>query len=103
MSKTIETQIEKSLLLVKGFRDNIAELRDKGVSDEALDEIENDLKSLEEQNRQCDELRVKLKDRVRDVNRALDNAKHTYFDMKKIIKNNYLQEEWHKYGVTDKR
>lgn len=103
MSKTIETQIEKSYVLVNGFRKNIDALRDKGINEETLSDMEGNLKSLEELNRQCDEMRARLKDKVREVNGVLDNAKQTYFELKKIIKNNYLQEEWSRYGVMDKR
>lgn len=103
MSKTIETQIEKSYLLVNGLRNNIDDLRDKGVNEETLRDMENNLKSLEELNRQCDEMRARLKDKVRETNGVLDSTKQAYFDLKKIIKNNYLQEEWNRYGVMDKR
>lgn len=103
MSKTIETQIEKSYVLVKGLRNNIEALRDKGIDDEVLNGMENNLRSLEDLNRQCDEIRARLKEKVKEVNSVLDDAKRTYFDLKKIIKNNYLQEEWAGYGVMDKR
>lgn len=103
MSKTIETQIEKSNVLIKGFRNNIEFLRDKGINKEILDDMENNLRSLEELNRQCDEMRAKLKDKVKEVNDVLSTSKQAYFDMKKIIKCNYLQEEWSKFGVMDKR
>lgn len=103
MSKTIETQIEKSYLLVNGLRNNIDALRDKGINEETLRDMENNLKSLEELNRQCDEMRARLKGKVRETNEVLNSTKQAYFDLKKIIKNNYLQEEWNRYGVMDKR
>ena len=46
MSKTIELQIEKSQTLIEGFNRNIAELRSKGVRDESLNAMSNDLVTL---------------------------------------------------------
>ena len=46
MSKTIELQIEKSQTLIEGCNRNIAELRSKGVRDESLNAMSNDLVTL---------------------------------------------------------
>lgn len=103
MSKTIETQIEKSIALINGVRNNINSLRDKGVNEEALDAMQHDMETLAELNGQCEELREKLKNKVKEVNAVFDNTKQSFYDLKRIIKNNYPQEDWVAFGVMDKR
>ena len=103
MSKTIELQIEKSQTLIEGFNRNIAELRSKGVRDESLNAMSNDLVTLKKINDECDALREDLAGKVKKMNEVLKRVKDAFADHKRSVKSNYPQEHWINYGVQDKR
>ena len=103
MSKTIELQIEKSRILIEGLNSNIAELRSKGINDESLTNMSNDLVTLKKINDECDALREKLSGKVKEMNEVLKHVKDAFADHKRIVKSNYPQERWINYGVQDKR
>ncbi len=101
MSKTIDLQIEKSRLLIDGARKNLHELQNKGFSAAELDKMAADLDALKAANIACDQVREELSKHVKHVNSIMDTVKTMFAEKKKIIKQNYLQEQWIKYGVQD--
>lgn len=103
MSKTIDLQIEKSRILIDGLRKNIEALKDKGFNNEELDAMSADLDALKQANQECDAIREQLSAKVKNVNGILTGVKEKFAEKKKIIKGNYPQEEWIRYGVQDKR
>jgi len=103
MSKTVDTQIEKSRTLIEGLRRNLAEVANKEINAELLNEMEARLGILTEANRECDALREQLSGKVKHMNALLDEVKQTFAEKKKIIKGYYPQEEWARFGVMDKR
>ncbi|MCI5818208.1 MAG: hypothetical protein SPE53_07210 [Prevotella sp.] len=103
MSNTIELQLEKSCMLIAGLRKNLSLLADKGITESMLDNMESDIQNLESQNRECNAARAALSERVKAMNNKFNDLKETYFSTKRIIKNNYPQEVWNRFGVEDKR
>ena len=103
MSKTIELQIEKSQVLIEGLNRNIGELRSKGVRDESLTTMSNDLAALKKMSDECDAIREDLAGKVKKMNEVLKRVKDAFADHKRIVKSNYPQEHWINYGVQDKR
>lgn len=103
MSKTIQLQIDKSRTLIDGFRHHLAELTARGISEDDLRRMEKDLDELAKINEECDAIRADLSQKVKHMNGILADVKRSYVDKKKVIKVNFLQEEWMKYGVQDKR
>ena len=103
MSKTIEKQIDKSKMLIGGFRRNIGVLSSMGVTEDKLNAMDGDLGKLVELNAECDKLRNELSVKVKGMNMILNSVKDSFFDYKKIIKQNYPQEKWIDFGVADKR
>lgn len=103
MSKTIDIQIEKSDRLIGGLKAHIGEFADKGISLAALDDMADNLRRLEESSKAAEEIRAKLTEQVRTTNNILTQVKEAYAKTKAVVRNNYPQEEWIKYGVTDKR
>ena len=103
MSKTIELQVEKSRVLIEGLSNNVAELGDKGIRQEELDAMTAELAELAKVNEECDAIREALTAKVKEVNTKLLVVKDKFAEKKKIIKNNYPQEAWSRYGVMDKR
>lgn len=103
MSKTIDLQIEKCHTLIEGLRKNINEVADKGINGENLNVMEQNIGQLIEASRECDALRTELSSKVKRMNAILKQLKDDFVDTKRIIKGNYPQEQWIKYGVQDKR
>lgn len=101
--KTIEQQIEKSRMLITGFRRNINVLSDRGVTEAELNAMDVELRKLVEINAECDKLREELSVKVKNMNSILNVVKDSFFNYKKIIKQNYSQERWIDFGVADKR
>lgn len=103
MSKTIDLQIEKCRVLIEGLRRNMAEVADKGVNAQGLDELERNINTLKEAGQECDALRADLAEKVRRMNKILASVKETFIETKKKVKTNYEQYEWSRFGVMDKR
>lgn len=103
MTKTIDNQVEKSTRLIKALKANIAEFESKGVSTARLDLMAEDLKHLEESSKAAEDLRRKLSEQVKRTNNILAKCKEDFARTKAVVRNNYPQEEWIKYGVADKR
>lgn len=103
MSKTIDLQIEKSRVLIEGLSRNIESLRDKGIVSDELQAMTADLERLKVANDECDKIREELSQKVKNMNAILSGVKEAFAEKKRIIKVNYPQEQWIRYGVQDKR
>lgn len=103
MSKTIDLQIEKSERLIEGLRAHMEEFKDKGVSESDLDAMADNLKRLSDSSKAAEAIREKWSNQVVTTHNILVQVKEAYAKTKAVVRNNYPQEEWIKYGVSDKR
>ncbi len=103
MSKTINLQIAKSRRLIDGLRSNPDVMTRLNISDSELSAMSNMLEELAVMGRECDELRGKMSVKVKQSNELLAKIKDEFATKKKLVKVNYPQEEWLRYGVEDKR
>ena len=103
MSKTTETQIEKSRNLIKGLRKHVSEKGEQGVTKQEIGEMDDLLKQLTEVNNEVERLRDELVPKVKHMNELLTRTKIFYTNHKKMLKGCYPQELWTTYGVPDKR
>lgn len=103
MSKTIDLQIEKVNSLIKGLNNNAAEMAKHGITSNDIAEMVNLNGKLTEANKECDAIRAQLSEKVKAMNITLILVKKRFQEIKRMIKNNYPQEDWAKYGVMDKR
>ena len=101
MSKTVETQIEKSRGLIQGLRKHLSQ-GGRGVTIQELDTMERALDVLVAANEECDRLRAELGPKVKHMNELLAGVKADYVGHKLVIKNSYPQERWMAYGLPDK-
>ncbi len=103
MSKTVETQIEKSRNLIAGLKKHLKETGDTQISAKDLNDMEASLTKLENVSSEIDRLRDQLNPMVKEMNNMLASVKNVYAEQKKIIKGKYPMERWLEYGVPDKR
>ncbi len=103
MSKIIDLQVEKCRTLVEGLRRNLGEVNKHGINEQSLGALEAEIQKLQDAGKECDRLHVELSAQIRKMNEIFAGVKENYAAMKKRIKENYLQEEWVRYGVPDKR
>ncbi|MBQ9533185.1 MAG: hypothetical protein IJR71_04395 [Prevotella sp.] len=103
MAKTIELQIEKSKNLQSGLLRNLKEVQKYGVTSDDLRTMEADIEALSAANEECDRLRAELAAKVKSMNRTLAVVKEQFQVKKRVIKLNFPQEQWHVFGVQDKR
>ena len=103
MSKTISDQIEKIQLLISGLRKNLHLVTDKGINTELIDKMEAIGKTLAVQNEKVEVLREEVSKEIRIANQQHKELRDDFADTKRIIKQNFPQEEWEKFGVLDKR
>ena len=103
MTKTIETLLDKSRMLIKGMKRHISEMGECGVTNENVAQFEKDLSILEQQSSEVDKIREDLNAKVKCMNETFTTVKETYAETKKVIKGYHPQERWIDYGVPDKR
>ncbi len=103
MSKTIDLQVEKSHMLITGYRNNLKQLQPHGVTAAQLDKMEADLKALQAAGEECEALRATLSGKVRRMNEILAQVKQDFLQQKHIVKSNYGIDQWPHYGIQDKR
>lgn len=90
-------------MLIEGLSKNIETLRDKGIVSDELQAMTADLERLKVANDECDKIREELSQKVKNMNAILSGVKEAFAEKKRIIKVNYPQEQWIRYGVQDKR
>jgi len=103
MSKMVELQVAKSEQLLQGFRKNLSELSQKGVTSAQLDAMEQQVASLVRADQHCESLRQQLSEAVREMNEQLAATKAAYVEKKRIVKGFYEPTQWNRFGVPDKR
>ena len=75
MAKTIEIQLEKSRTFVKGVKRHISEMGERGVTNEEVAKLENNLSTLEQQSAEVDKIRAELSEKVKHMNATFMTVK----------------------------
>ncbi|MBQ8760959.1 MAG: hypothetical protein IJZ06_06005 [Bacteroidales bacterium] len=103
MSKTFEANAEKALTLASSLKKHFNEVENLGISREVLNKLESNAKKAIEMNREVDALRETVSEKLHKANDKLSEVKDLAMDYRKIVKTNFPQEKWERYGVMDKR
>ena len=103
MSKTVENLIEKCRRLIAGASGRTGELKQLGVSESQLTQLDASLQQLAEMSNDCEAMRAQLHDKVAAMHAALDAVKGSFLSIKGTIKQKYPKEEWIEWGFDDKR
>ena len=103
MSKTFETNALKGKSLAAGMKRRIAELGKYGVKEADLTVMEQDADKAIEMIREVDRLREEVTRKLQAANEQLCSLRDRAAVYRKIIKQNYLQDQWAGFGLQDKR
>lgn len=98
MSKTTEILSEKCRTFIAGMQQHLTEAQTLGIQ-----LLDKELQELDGISRATEALREELHVKVGELNRKMDGIKTSFQEMKSRVKSNYPQEQWLRYGVTDKR
>lgn len=103
MSKTFETNAEKALTMALRLKEHFNEVEHLGVSREVLNKLESNAKKAITMNKEVDALRETVSEKLHKANEKLSEVKDLAMNYRKIIKMNFPQEKWERYGIMDKR
>lgn len=103
MSKTTEILSEKCRTFIAGMQQHLTEVQTLGIQLEQLQQLDKELQELDGISRATEALREELHVKVGELNRKMDGIKSSFQEMKSRVKSNYPQDQWQRYGVTDKR
>ena len=103
MSKVFEANALKGKSLAAGMKKKLSELGKYGVTEQELTAMENDADKAIEMIREVDRLREEATKKLQAANEQLYSVKDRADKYRKIIKTNYQQEEWERFGLLDKR
>ena len=101
MSKTIDAQIEKSELLIEGFRKHIENLREWGVEEADLGAMSERLKDLKVADEACMELRQELSKRVKAMNEIKNDISQMALDIAEKVVEKEIRPEDHKALIEE--
>jgi len=103
MSKVYSDQIERVQLLLAGLKKNLNLVQEKGLDEAFIKQMEADVLLAGSYNKKNEELKAELKISIHQANAKLEDLKKQVQLAKKIIKKDFLQENWCNFGIIDKR
>ena len=103
MSKTFEDQALKAKVLAEGMKVNLNELAVRGVKVDVLDSLIAASEETIKMSQEVDRLRMAATEKLQEANAVLSEVKEKYNELRMIIKSSYPLEQWHRFGLMDKR
>ena len=103
MSKTFEDQALKAKALAEGMKVNLNELAARGVKEDVLDSLIAASEEAIKMSQEVDRLRMAATEKLQEANAVLSEVKEKYNELRMIIKSSYPLEQWHRFGLMDKR
>ena len=103
MSVTVLNEIDKANVLVAGLRKHLSEVKELGITTDALNKLEEASKALKQKDEELDALRRQATLKSHENRDLLDDLKAQMLVLRKSVKARYPQQTWINYGVQDKR
>jgi len=103
MSVTILNEVEKAEVLVAGLKKNLNEVKSLGITSDAINRLEETSAALRQKDEEVDALRRQATFKGHENRELLADMKEQMLSMRKAVKGHYMQPEWIKFGVQDKR
>ena len=103
MSVTVTNEIKKAEVLASGLKSHLDEVKQIGVTAEGIKKMEELCKELAKKDEEVEALRREANQKGRENRELLAELKSQMLTYRKAVKQRYMQPEWLKYGVQDKR
>lgn len=103
MSKTYLTQVEKVKSLVGGVRNHYDLVKNHGITEQQLDQMEQLAKEAEVLNDEVERLRLETSQKLKEANEKLQAMKEVWLPVKSQIKSSFDATKWQMFGIEDKR
>ncbi len=103
MSKTYDENVRKAIALANGVKSNIDDAKKYGITIEQLDQLIAIANETAEKSTEAENLRKIVAEKSSSAHQSLENLTSAMRDIKNVIKTNYEQPQWLKFGIEDKR
>ena len=103
MSKTYLMHLDKTKSLISGFKANYNVVKEYGISQENLSELEDAVREAEKLNQEVEQKRAEVNAIVPVANKKLTEIKNITAGWKRMIKSKIDKEKWINFGIMDKR
>lgn len=90
-------------MLASGLKSHLDEVKQIGVTAEGIKKMEELSKALAKKDEEVEALRREANQKGRENRELLAELKSQMLTYRKAVKQRYMQPEWLKYGVQDKR
>jgi ABC-type transporter Mla subunit MlaD len=103
MSKTISEQVKKAEMLISGLRNNVEIMKNAGLNEMLISELETENSVLNKQNQELERLLEEARPISKDANQKLSEVRTKYQEIKKKVKLSTEPSRWERVGIVDKR
>ncbi len=103
MNKIYSDQIEKAKILIDGVNKNRDFLVSKGYDPSIVETLQKDIEEMEREGEAVAREEAALSEHRTQCHAILSRLKDNLLTGKTGIKSRFEQDQWLKYGVTDKR
>ncbi len=90
-------------VMVTGLRDEMSRVSQRGLSEEFLTEMESLLAEARKLDAEQENLKAALKQKTAELEALIDKLGTMMDEAKKVVKLEFEQEAWKKFGFSDKR
>lgn len=103
MSVIITNEIKKAEVLASGLKKHLDEVKQLGITAEGIKKMEELSQTLLQKDKEVEALRRAASEKGRENRELLEELKEQMLVFRKSVKQRYMQPDWIKYGVQDKR
>ncbi|MDR1883517.1 MAG: hypothetical protein LBR26_12170 [Prevotella sp.] len=103
MSKLINEQVRKMEILISGLRSNKDVVKNWGISESLISELDVEKIELDKDNQELERLKTEIREKSRAATKRMVNLKKKYTVVKKVIKRDAEPIKWGQFGIMDRR
>lgn len=103
MSVIVTNEVKKAEALASGLKSHLGEVKEIGITAEKINKLEEACKILVQKDNESEELHRQMSEKSAENHRLLAELKSQMLDIRRAVKSRFLQPEWIKFGVQDKR
>ena len=101
--KTYAESINLTSVLVSGLKSNSERVSKRGIGSDFAPKLETILNDVKNLNNEQETLKAKLKSKTDELNKKMDDMNVLVDEAKKVVKLEFEQTQWKKFGIEDKR